>query len=83
KTEMFELKDVKAARAEIRRVDDAHGDTLDAWKKMGSPKYPTEKQVEALQKVSDLGPPETLAIRNHQLTVTLPAMGLAVIEIGR
>ncbi|MFZ0632621.1 MAG: glycosyl hydrolase family 39 [Acidobacteriaceae bacterium] len=83
KTEMFELKDVKAARAEIRRVDDAHGDTLDAWKKMGSPKYPTEKQVEALQKVSDLGPPETVAIRNHQLTVTLPAMGLAVIEIGR
>jgi xylan 1,4-beta-xylosidase len=83
KTETFELKDVKATHAEIRRVDAAHGDTLDAWKKMGSPKYPTQAQVAALQKVADLGPPERVAIRDHRLTVTLPPMGLAVIEIGR
>ncbi|MGA7524045.1 MAG: glycosyl hydrolase family 39 [Acidobacteriaceae bacterium] len=83
KTETFELKDVKGTRAEIRRVDADHGDTLDAWKKMGSPKYPTPSQVEALQKVSEVGPPETVAIRDHRLTVTLPPMGLAVIEISR
>jgi xylan 1,4-beta-xylosidase len=74
---------MKARRAAIRRVDAEHGDTLDAWKKMGSPKYPTQSQVEALRKVADLGAPERVAIRDHELTVTLPPMGLAVIEIGR
>jgi xylan 1,4-beta-xylosidase len=83
KTETFQLKDLKAKQAEIRRVDATHGDTLDAWKKMGSPQDPTAAQVEALRKVSELGPPETVAIRDHQLTVTLPPMGLAVIEISR
>jgi len=83
KTETFDLKGVSATQAEIRRVDAAHGDTLDAWKKMGSPKYPTEEQVQALQKVADLSAPETAAIRDHRLTVTLPPMGLAVIEIRR
>ncbi|HTW46513.1 MAG TPA: hypothetical protein VMD92_01120 [Acidobacteriaceae bacterium] len=83
KTETFELKDVKGTHAEIRRVDAAHGDTLDAWKKMGSPKYPTQEQVEALRRASEMGPPETVAIRDHRLTVTLPPMGLAVIEIER
>ncbi|HEX3660472.1 MAG TPA: glycosyl hydrolase family 39 [Acidobacteriaceae bacterium] len=83
KTETFDLKDVQGKEAEIRRVDAAHGDTLDAWKKMGAPQYPTKEQVESLQKVSELGPPETVAIRDHRLTVTLPPMGLAVIEISR
>ena len=83
KTETFDLKGVSATQAEIRRVDAAHGDTLDAWKKMGSPKYPTEEQMQALQKVADLSAPETAAIRDHRLTVTLPPMGLAVIEIRR
>jgi xylan 1,4-beta-xylosidase len=83
KTETFDLKDVSATQAEIRRVDAAHGDTLDAWKKMGSPRYPTKAQVEGLQKVSELGAPETVAIQDHRLTVKLPPMGLAVIEIGR
>jgi xylan 1,4-beta-xylosidase len=83
KTETFDLKNMKAKRAEIRRVDAEHGDTLDAWKKMGSPKYPTQAQVEELRKVADLGAPERVAIRDHELTVKLPPMGLAVIEIGR
>jgi xylan 1,4-beta-xylosidase len=83
KTETFDLRDMKAKTAEIRRVDAEHGDTLDAWKKMGSPKDPTMAQVEQLRKDAELGAPEKVAIRNHQLTVTLPPMGLAVIEIDR
>ena len=79
-----DVKGVAAdARVSIRRVDAAHGDTLDAWKKMGSPKYPTASQVEALQKIAEVGAAETVAIRDHRLTVTLPPMGLAVIEIRR
>ena len=90
KTVTFELKNVgggiglhtvMGSKAEVRRVDASHGDTLDAWKKMGSPSYPTQAQIESLRKASELGPEEDLPIRDHKVTVVLPPMGLAVIEI--
>ena len=82
KTIAFDLKGVGAdARATIRRVDSSHGDTLDAWKKMGSPKYPTQAQIEALRKASETGPPEVRSIHDGRLTLTLPPMGLAVVEV--
>jgi xylan 1,4-beta-xylosidase len=78
----FDLKGITThARAVIRRVDASHGDTLDAWKAMGSPKYPTQKQVEALRKAAEIGPPEVRSVRDHQLTLTLPPMGLAIVEL--
>ena len=82
KTITFDLSGVsKHAHATVRRVDASHGDTLGAWKKMGSPKYPTQKQVEELRTASEIGRPEVLAIQHHQFTLTLPPMGLAVTEI--
>jgi xylan 1,4-beta-xylosidase len=69
------------AQATIRRVDGSHGDTLDAWKKMGSPQNPTQAQIDALRKASETGPPEVRAIVHHRLTLTLPPIGLAVVEI--
>ncbi len=82
KTVTFDLKGVAdGSWAAIRRVDAEHGDTLDAWKKMGSPTDPTPQQAEALRKAAELGAPEAEEVRDHQLTVTLPPMGLAVIEV--
>ena len=82
KTVTFELKGVPDGEyARIRRVDAEHGDTLDAWKKMGSPQYPSQQQIEELRKASEIGEPESQEIRNQRLTVTVPPMGLAVIEI--
>ena len=83
KTINFDLKGVAAdARAAIRRVDAAHGDTLAAWKKMGSPKYPTEGQIALLRKAAGMGPPEMQFIHNNRLRLTIPPMGLAVVEIS-
>jgi len=73
--------EIKTTRAEVRRVDATHGDTLDAWRRIGSPAWPTEDQIDLLRKASELGPPEEVPIRNHRLTLILPPMGLAVIEI--
>ena len=75
------LHTVTGMKAEVRRVDASHGDTLDAWKKMGSPKYPTQAQIEALRKAADSGQAEDVPIRDHKLTLVLPPMGLAVVEI--
>jgi xylan 1,4-beta-xylosidase len=82
KTITLELKGVAAStHATIRRVDASHGDTLDAWKKMGSPKYPTREQIAALDKAAQLGAPEEKALEGGRLEVKLPPMGLAVVEI--
>jgi xylan 1,4-beta-xylosidase len=82
KTIDLDFKDVAAdAHATIRRVDAEHGDTLDAWKKMGSPQYPTQAQIAALRKAAEMGPPQVASLHGSRLTLTLPPMGLAVIEI--
>jgi xylan 1,4-beta-xylosidase len=82
KTITLDLKNVAAdAQATIYRSDADHGDTLEAWDRMGQPQYPTFAQIDALKKASQPGPPETSALRNGQLTLTIPQKGLAVVEI--
>ncbi|HTD54603.1 MAG TPA: hypothetical protein VK670_04430, partial [Silvibacterium sp.] len=81
KTFTLDIKGARGSRATIRRVDATHGDTLDAWKQMGSPRYPTQAQIAALKKASEIGQPETVSLKVGQLTVTVPQRGLAVVEI--
>jgi xylan 1,4-beta-xylosidase len=81
KTFALDIKGAAGTQATIRRVDAAHGDTLAAWKQMGSPRYLTEAQIAALKKASEIGPPESASLRGSQLTVTVPPKGLAVVEI--
>jgi xylan 1,4-beta-xylosidase len=82
KTIQLDLKGVAAnARGTIHRVDANHGDTLAAWKKLGSPRYPTRAQIEELRKYAEIGTGEKLAIHDGRLSLELPPMGLAVLEI--
>jgi xylan 1,4-beta-xylosidase len=81
KTLAFELKGRAAKRALVSRVDANHGDTLTAFEKMGSPKYPSKQQIEELQKVAQEVPAEAVSIREGKFSVTIPSSGLALIEI--
>jgi xylan 1,4-beta-xylosidase len=65
----------------ISRVDGDHGDVRPLYEKMGSPRYPTPKQIEELRHAAALPAPEKRALKNGTLTLTLPAQGLAVIEL--
>ncbi len=69
------------SRATVRRVDATHGDTLGAWKQMGSPVSPTPSQVEQLRKVGTLGAAEPVGISDGRMVVRLPSSGLAVVEV--
>ena len=71
----------ETAAATVRRVDGAHGDTLTAWKQMGSPAYPSLDQIAALKKIGVLTSPEPMAITGGALTLQVPSSGLAVVEI--
>jgi xylan 1,4-beta-xylosidase len=77
----LEFQDAKIHRAAISRVDDTHGDTLAAYARMGSPQYPTEAQVRELNRESALPPPESVAVKNNKLTLTLPVNGFALLEL--
>jgi xylan 1,4-beta-xylosidase len=63
-------------------VDETHGNPLVAYQAMGSPRYPTQAQVEALNKASTLPAPEDRRLDKGVLDLTLPVNGLAVIEIS-
>jgi xylan 1,4-beta-xylosidase len=65
----------------IYRVDATHGSLLKAYQQMGSPKYPTPKQIEELRQASTLPAPEQQKINGNQLTIDLPAQSLAVVEV--
>ncbi len=69
------------ALAQISRADADHGDTLDGWKTMGSPKYPTKAQIAALRKIGAPASPETLPVEGGKLRVSVPTQGLAVVVI--
>ena len=48
---------------------------------MGRPPFPTREQIEQLRRAAELPAPETQALQDGQLQLTLPAQSLAVIEI--
>lgn len=72
---------VKAKQAAITFVDREHGDVRDAYEKMGSPRYPTQAQIQELHRAAELPSPEIRKLKNNELELTLPAQGLATIEV--
>ena len=66
----------------ISRVDRDHGDPHPAYEKMGSPLYPTQAQLEKFRESTVLAAPEKHDLKNGELTVEIPADGLAVIEFN-
>ena len=70
------------ASVSISRVDDRHGNTLAAYKAMGSPLDPTEEQVEQLNKQTDPGAPEQRKLTDGKLSLTLDKNALVLLEVG-
>ncbi len=68
-------------QAKIFRSDPSHGDMHTAYEKMGSPVYPTRRQLDQLKKAAGISTPEVRDLKNGELTVTLPAHGLAVLQL--
>jgi xylan 1,4-beta-xylosidase len=67
---------IPAKQVQMRhyRIDQDHGNSYAAWKRMGSPASPTAAQVAALQKASELaelGPASTLQTTDGTATVRM------------
>jgi len=75
------FKNANPRSAAISRLDHEHGDFHSVYEKMGSPRYPTPAQIQELRRASELPEPEALKLKGDELTLTLPAHGLALIEL--
>ena len=69
------------AHVAIQRLDADHGNTLGLWQKMGSPRYPTQGQLEELREQSRLAGSDFEDLLNGDLTLELPVNGLAVLQV--
>jgi xylan 1,4-beta-xylosidase len=75
------LRNTASRQAILHRVDAGHGSSVEAWVRLGKPSSPTRDQELLLRKAAAPADPEKVAIVDGRLSVTLPAHGLAVIEI--
>lgn len=82
------LKGVPNKRLKLThyRIDDKHSNSYEVWKKMGSPKNPTEMQVKELEKagqLATLGKSTTINTSNATATITfnLPRQGVSFLKL--
>ena len=64
----------------VSRVDDDHGNTLAAYKAMGSPRYPTEQQIEKLNATTQISPSYE-HLQGNYVDVQLQPNALVLIEV--
>ncbi len=69
--------------AYVERIDDQHANPLQAWIDMGSPLYPTRKQLDKIMRESEMiKKPITYTIIDSttiQFTLTMPPQSVASI----
>lgn len=78
----LQLRDLGARSARVRRLDAENGDVSGAYRRMGSPTYPTDAQLAQLLKAATLPAPQELPIVDERLSITLPPYGLATVEVA-
>ena len=73
-----------SADVEIFRVDEDHGNVLNAFDAMGRPSGDlTQAQIATLRTAGEMSPPEQAHLTQGKLQITVPAHGLAVLIVGR
>jgi len=77
----FVFRQKGPSRVEVSRVDSQHGDIHHAYQAMGSPRYPTEAQIQQLRVAAQLPPPEVYDLKNGSVTIQIPAQGLLLLEL--
>jgi xylan 1,4-beta-xylosidase len=65
----------------VYRLDSDHGNALRAYRAMGSPTYPTQKQYRELRKAGQLSPPQTFPLENNRISLKLTPKALDLVEI--
>jgi xylan 1,4-beta-xylosidase len=79
----LDLKAFTKRKVTVARLDGAHGDVHRAYENMGSPRYPTMQQFQALKAAATLPVPKEENIAGGELDLVIPSDGLVLVTIKR
>jgi xylan 1,4-beta-xylosidase len=69
------------APVRVTRADAEHGNTLAAYKRMGSPTYPTRKQVAEINRAAEESKPEASHLTAGKIRLEVPVNGIVLLEV--
>jgi xylan 1,4-beta-xylosidase len=75
------FRNITAGTASIQSMDAEHGNVHVAYEKMGSPRYPTRRQLAELRAAAALPAPQSRTIENGALNLEIPAHGLTLVTV--
>jgi xylan 1,4-beta-xylosidase len=78
----LDLSSLRAnAKAQVWRLDEAHGNVIATFDKMGRPAFPSRDQIAQLRAAGRMAAPEQVALHGGKLGLDIPPQGLVVIEV--
>jgi len=81
KTVSLHFQGGRYKHALVSTVDPDHGDVHSIYEKMGSPRYPSQAQIQQLKQAAETPSAVERSLKGGELTLTLPSYGLAVVEV--
>ena len=78
---IFDNLGLNGAEVSENRVDDQHSNTLAAYRSIGSPRYPTEAQVQKMNSMTALEPPHTRPLKTNQVDLEVAPNALVLLEV--
>jgi xylan 1,4-beta-xylosidase len=76
------ITNIAARTASVQSIDEEHGNVRPAYERMGSPRYPTQRQLAELRAAAALPPAQSRALENGSLSLEIPAHGLTLVTVG-
>jgi xylan 1,4-beta-xylosidase len=71
-----------ARSATVQQIDAMHGNVRVAYEKMGSPRYPTQRELAQLREAAALPAPITHALQSGELELEIPSDGLVLVTLA-
>jgi len=66
----------------VQSIDDAHGNVYTAYEHMGSPRYPTQRELAQLREAAALPAPITHSLQSGELDLEIPSDGLVLVTVA-
>ena len=71
-----------AQSASVQSIDDLHGNVHVAYERMGSPRYPTQRELAQLREAAALPPPVDRPLHGGELDLEIPSDGLVLVTVA-
>jgi xylan 1,4-beta-xylosidase len=71
-----------AHSASVQSIDDVHGNVHIAYEHMGSPRYPTQRELAQLREAAALPAPLTHPLRSGELDLEIPSDALVLVTVA-